>query len=71
MRGGGGVAGACIAWGGQPIGAALGGILAEHLGVRDALLLATAGVAVSLLAGLATTLRTTSLLGSLIPVDPV
>ncbi|GAA3384077.1 MFS transporter [Cryptosporangium minutisporangium] len=36
-----------IAWGGQPLGAALGGLLAETLDVRIALLLAGGGVAAS------------------------
>ena len=38
-----------IAWGGQPLGAALGGVLAETLDARIALLLAGAGVATSAL----------------------
>ncbi|GAA0242222.1 MFS transporter [Cryptosporangium japonicum] len=38
-----------IAWGGQPLGAALGGVLAEVFDVRIALLLASAGVATSAL----------------------
>ncbi|EXG80497.1 MFS transporter [Cryptosporangium arvum] len=40
-----------IAWGGQPLGAALGGVLAEVFDVRAALLIAGAGVATSALVG--------------------
>lgn len=50
-----------IAWGGQPLGAALGGVLAEAFGVRTALLVMGCGVLASFLAGLATPLRHRSL----------
>lgn len=50
-----------IAWGGQPLGAALGGVLAEAFGVRVALLVMGCGVLVSFLAGFATPLRERSL----------
>ncbi|MFF7880879.1 MFS transporter [Streptomyces sp. NPDC020794] len=46
-----------IAWGGQPLGAATAGFLAESIGVRAALSLACLGALVSLGAGLATPLR--------------
>ncbi|ORT53498.1 MFS transporter [Frankia sp. KB5] len=54
-----------IAWGGQPLGAAAGGVLAEHAGLGWALLLAGAGLAVSLAAGLCTRLRATHRLATL------
>lgn len=38
-----------IAWGGQPLGAGIGGLLASHLGTAPALLLTGTGVGVSLL----------------------
>lgn len=57
-----------IAWGGQPIGAALAGVLTERIGVAATLLLATAGVGISLLAGLGT-LRSTGRLLDLIPTE--
>lgn len=56
-----------IAWGGQPLGAALGGLLASRLDIRTALLIATAGVAGSLVLGLLGPLRSTGRLGSLLP----
>lgn len=46
-----------IAWGGSPFGAALGGVLAEALGVRNAFLIMTAGVAFSTLIGWLSPLR--------------
>ncbi len=55
-----------IAWGGQPVGAGLGGLLAAHLGVRIALLLAAVGVAASVIAGLATSLRGSPALAALL-----
>jgi MFS family permease len=58
-----------IAWGGQPIGAGLGGLAASHLGVHTALLIATAGVGGSLALGLAGSLRTTGRLAELIPSE--
>nr|WP_237536237.1 MFS transporter [Streptomyces sp. SID3343] len=42
-----------IAWGGQPVGAALAGVLADSAGTRVALLVVGSGVLVSLAAGLA------------------
>jgi MFS family permease len=50
-----------VAWGGQPAGAALGGVLAEAFGVRTALLVMGCGVLASFVAGLATPLRHRSL----------
>ncbi|MBL7493705.1 MFS transporter [Frankia sp. AgB1.9] len=46
-----------IAWGGQPIGAAAGGLIAEHAGLGHALALAGSGLAVSLTAGVLSRLR--------------
>ncbi|MFJ6079831.1 MFS transporter [Streptomyces sp. NPDC092369] len=46
-----------IAWGGQPLGAAVSGLLADAAGVRTALLTACLGALLSLSAGLATPLR--------------
>ncbi len=46
-----------LAWGGQPVGAVLGGILATTTTVSVALAAAGAGVAVSLLYGLSGPLR--------------
>lgn len=60
-----------IAWGGQPLGAALGGLVASRLGVHAALLIATAGVAGSLVFGLAGSLRGAGKLESLLPQDDV
>ncbi|MEU5047184.1 MFS transporter [Streptomyces griseorubiginosus] len=46
-----------IAWGGQPLGAAASGLLADAVGVRTALLTAALGALLSLSAGLTTPLR--------------
>ncbi|MFD4788660.1 MFS transporter [Streptomyces sp. NPDC058459] len=46
-----------IAWGGQPLGAAVSGLLADAAGVRTALLTAGLGALLSLSAGLTTPLR--------------
>ncbi|MGI5240711.1 MFS transporter [Dactylosporangium sp. CA-139066] len=46
-----------IAWGGQPVGAALGGVLADAAGVRTALLVTGCGVLAAAVAGWATPLR--------------
>lgn len=58
-----------IAWGGTPLGAALGGLVASHVGVHAALLAASAGVGGSLIAGLVGSLRSTGRLASLIDTD--
>lgn len=50
-----------IAWGGQPFGAAIGGALAQVMGVRWAFLLMAVGVAASLAIGLLSPLRERSL----------
>lgn len=55
-----------IAWGGSPLGATLGGIVAQTWGTRPALLIASAGLAVSLLVGLAGPLRRSGRLADLI-----
>jgi MFS family permease len=47
-----------IAWGGQPLGAALGGVLAGVYGVRTALLITGCAVLAAAIAGWATPLRT-------------
>ena len=47
-----------IAWGGQPLGAALGGVLAGAYGVRTALLITGCAVLAAAVAGWATPLRT-------------
>ncbi|MCK9921750.1 MFS transporter [Frankia sp. AgPm24] len=47
-----------IAWGGTPLGAVLGGAVAEAWGTRTALLLASAGVGGSLVLGVVAGLRT-------------
>ena len=49
-----------IAWGGQPFGAVLGGIVASVVSVRAALALSSLGVAVTLLLGLVGPLRLTN-----------
>ncbi|GAA1932620.1 MFS transporter [Nocardioides hwasunensis] len=54
-----------VAWGGSPLGAALGGVLAETVGTDWALRVAAFGLAASLAAALATKLRSTPLLGDL------
>jgi MFS family permease len=46
-----------IAWGGQPFGAAIGGILTEAFDIRVALLLVAVGVGISALAGWFSPLR--------------
>jgi MFS family permease len=46
-----------IAWGGQPLGAALGGVLASAYDVRGALLITGCGVLAAAIAGWATPLR--------------
>lgn len=46
-----------IAWGGQPIGAAVGGFIAQHAGLGYALTLAGSGLTVSLAAGSLSRLR--------------
>ena len=58
-----------IAWGGQPVGAAVGGLLASRLGVQAALLIATAGVAASFGLGFVSSLRSTGRLSGLLPAD--
>ena len=61
-----------IAWGGTPFGALLGGILADAAGVAGALLVMSAGVAVSFLAGVRTPLRRSPFLRELVaqPAEP-
>ncbi|MEW2368048.1 MFS transporter [Streptomyces sp. NPDC006656] len=59
-----------IAWGGQPVGAATAGILADATSVRTALLLACLGAVASLAAGLTTPLRHAPLTTSHEPVGP-
>ncbi len=51
-----------IAWGGQPLGAAIGGLLASAFGVRTALVVMSLGIGSSFVAGL---------LGPLRRVDPI
>jgi MFS family permease len=46
-----------VAWGGQPFGAAAGGVLADMLGVRPALLLVAVGVGLSAVLGWLSPLR--------------
>ncbi|WP_317231528.1 MFS transporter [Clavibacter capsici] len=46
-----------IAWGGQPVGAGLGGLLAASLGIRAAILVAGVGVLASLVGAAASGLR--------------
>lgn len=58
--------GRMVAWGGYPIGAALGGMIADAAGVRVAWLVLAAGVATSTVAGWASGLRR---LGANDPVD--
>ncbi len=58
-----------ISWGGSPLGAALGGLIAGAGGIRLALLVCAAGVLVSLLAGLAMGLRRIERLDRLTPVE--
>ncbi len=58
-----------ISWGGSPLGAALGGVIAGAAGIRLALLVCAAGVLVSLLAGLAMGARHIARLDTLAPVD--
>ncbi|MFT4227880.1 MFS transporter [Micropruina sp.] len=58
-----------ISWGGSPLGAALGGLIAGAAGIRLALLACAAGVLVSLLAGLAMGLRRIERLDRLTPVE--
>ncbi len=55
-----------IAWGGTPLGATLGGLLAQTLGTAVALLVTSAFLAVSILAGLAGPLRHVGTLAELI-----
>lgn len=55
-----------IAWGGTPLGAALAGVLADAYGSRIALLVASAGVGVSLAVGVAMKLHHTDKLHELI-----
>jgi hypothetical protein len=55
-----------IAWGGAPLGAGVGGLIAEAVDTRAALLVASTGVAVSLAVGLATGLRRVGTLQSLV-----
>ncbi len=58
-----------ISWGGSPLGAALGGLIAGAAGIRLALLACAAGVLVSLLAGLTMGLRRIERLDRLTPVE--
>ncbi len=58
-----------ISWGGSPLGAALGGLIAGAAGIRLALLVCAAGVLVSLLAGLAMGARNIDRLDRLTPVE--
>lgn len=51
------VFGRMIAWGGQPVGAALGGVLATVADVRTALLVMSAGMGISAIVGWAGPLR--------------
>ena len=46
-----------IAWGGQPLGAAIGGLLASALGVRTALVVMSLGIGASFVVGLLGPLR--------------
>ncbi|WP_083749315.1 MFS transporter [Frankia sp. CcI49] len=59
-----------IAWGGQPAGALLGGLVTEHAGLGPALALGSSGLAVSLLTGALTRLRHRDRLGALTPAAP-
>ncbi|TCJ34602.1 MFS transporter [Parafrankia sp. BMG5.11] len=59
-----------IAWGGQPAGALLGGLAAEHTGLGPALTLGGSGLALSLLAGTPTRLRRRDHLAALAPPAP-
>ncbi len=54
-----------IAWGGTPLGAVLGGAAADAWGTRTALLLASAGVGMSLVLGIVAGLRPVGRLGDL------
>ncbi|MFT4296181.1 MAG: MFS transporter [Micropruina sp.] len=58
-----------ISWGGSPIGATLGGLIAGAGGIRLALLLCAAGVLVSLAAGFAMGTRRIDRLDRLTPVE--
>ncbi|ETA02543.1 hypothetical protein CcI6DRAFT_01929 [Frankia sp. CcI6] len=58
-----------IAWGGTPLGAVLAGILADAWGTRAALLTASAGVGLALVAGLMAGLSHTGRLQDLIRAD--
>ncbi|WP_462187670.1 MFS transporter, partial [Frankia sp. CcWB2] len=60
-----------IAWGGTPLGAVLAGILADAWGTRAALLTASAGVGLALVAGLMAGLGHTGRLQDLIRADEV
>ncbi|CUU54913.1 Predicted arabinose efflux permease, MFS family [Parafrankia irregularis] len=59
-----------IAWGGQPAGALLGGLVTEHAGLGPALTLGSSGLALSLLTGAFTRLRHRDHLGALTPAAP-
>jgi Na+/melibiose symporter-like transporter len=63
--------GRMVAWGGQPLGAVLGGVLADVTTVRTALLIMTAAVAVSAVVAWFSPLRTSpiKLHGSRVEVD--
>jgi hypothetical protein len=60
--------GRMIAWGGQPIGAALAGVLAETWSVQAALLIIGSGVLVSGFLGLGTPLRSAATRVTAVPV---
>ncbi|MEX5635123.1 MFS transporter [Parafrankia sp. FMc2] len=59
-----------IAWGGQPIGAAVGGLTAQHTGLGHALALAGSGLTISLAAGSLTRLRDPHRLAALAVAAP-
>lgn len=58
-----------IAWGGTPLGATLGGILAEAFGTRTALLVMSSSLLLSLMIGVTTVLRNTGKLAQLIEAE--
>jgi len=59
-----------IAWGGQPAGALLGGMTAEHAGLGPALGVGGSGLALALLAGTLTRLRHRDRLDALVHTPP-
>jgi hypothetical protein len=59
-----------IAWGGTPLGAALGGLLAERLDVGIAIVVCSGGTLVGLLVALLTSLRDAPRLAILVDAMP-